>query len=695
MARDPYKYFRPEARELVDQFARGVLELEKGEGGAGAAAVQKLLRVAHTLKGAARVVKQSEIANRAHAIEDALAPFRDTAQGIAREQIDAILAHLDGISSQLGTLAPAETAPDPAQAAQGNHGARPEPEDSRRTVRADIAETDAVLDGVAEAHALLNSLRGSAQDVRQARHLAELLQAQLAPLAVAERGRQSAGASRRLGLVEDLCRKFGGVERSLATTIDQMDRELRQLRDAAERLRLVSAGSLFIALERTARDTAHALGKRVAFEGMGGDIRLDAHVIETLQGALIQIVRNAVAHGIEPEAERAAAGKPAVGRLSIHVARRGRRIVFECRDDGRGVDLEAVRRVALQRGMHAQAASELDAQALVRMLLRGGISTSKTVTAVSGRGVGLDIVREAVERLGGDVVVATRTGAGTTIELVVPPSLASMEALIIETGGAGGTATITSLPLDAVRSTLRLPASEISCGSPGAAILYQQKAIPFIPLATALERTPWSPARSWTAVIVAGAQGMAAVGVDRLLGTGRIVARPLPHHVTSSPIVVGASLDADGNPQLVLDPDGLVAAAQQGGPARLDARPPGRPILVVDDSLTTRMLEQSILESAGYEVDVAVSAEEALEILRHKRYALILVDVEMPGMDGFSFIERIRSDAVMHEIPAILVTSRASPEDLQRGRDVGAHGHIVKSEFDQAELLAMIGPLMR
>jgi two-component system chemotaxis sensor kinase CheA len=690
MAQDPYKYFRPEARDLVDQFARGVLELEKGEGSA--AAVQRLLRVAHTLKGAARVVKQSEIANRAHAIEDALSPFRDATQSIAREQIDAILEHLDGISSQLVTLAPAEAAQDSAPGAQGPQGFRPEPEDGRRTVR---AETDAVLDGVAEAHALLNGLRGSAQEVEQARHLAELLQAQLAPLAAADHGRQSGGASRRLGLVEELCGKFGGIERSLAATIDQMDRELRQLRDAAERLRLVSAGSLFIALERTARDTARALGKRVAFEGKGGDIRLDSHVIETVQGALIQIIRNAVAHGIESEGERVAAGKPPAGRVSVHAARRGRRIVFECRDDGRGVDLEAVRRVALQRGMLDRTAKELDAQELVRMLLRGGISTSKTVTAVSGRGVGLDVVREAVERLGGDVVVRTSPDVGTTIELVIPPSLASMEALIIETEGAGGVATTISLPLDAVRSTLRVPASEISCGSPGAAILFERKAIPFIPLATALDRTPWSPARSWTAVIVAGAEGIAAVGVDRLLGTGRIVARPLPYLVTASPIVVGASLDADGNPQLVLDPDELVTAAQRGGPARLDTRTPGRPILVIDDSLTTRMLEQSILESAGYDVDVAVSAEEALEILRHKRYALVLVDVEMPGMDGFTFIERIRADPVLHDVPAVLVTSRASPEDLQRGRDVGAHGHIVKSEFDQAELLAMIKPLMR
>src|SRR5580700_5094781 len=172
MAQDPYKYFRPEARELVDQFARGVLELEKS--GSSAAVVQRLLRLAHTLKGAARVVKQSEIANRAHAIEDALTPFRDSTDGIAREQIDLILGHLDEISGHIVTLVPAESAELPARGKSRS-------EEIPRTVRADVAETDAVLDGVAETHALLNGLRGAAQRVEQARHLADLLLTQLAP----------------------------------------------------------------------------------------------------------------------------------------------------------------------------------------------------------------------------------------------------------------------------------------------------------------------------------------------------------------------------------------------------------------------------------------------------------------------------------------------------------------------------------
>ena len=688
MAQDPYKYFRVEARDLLDQFAKGVLELERN--GINTALMQRLLRLAHTLKGAARVVKQLEIADRSHAIEDVLSPLRDSTGAVARAEIDIILSHLDEIGGRVNLLFPAETAERPVedQAIRDDvpRGSGP------RTVRADVAEMDTVLDGIAETRTLLNGLRGAAREVEEVRHLADLLSAQLAPHGAANHGRQSGRSQQHLfAIAEELRRKFSGVDRRLVSTIDQMDRELRQLHDGAEQLRLVSVDSLFTVLERTARDTAQALSKQVSFEASGGGIRLDSHVIETVQDALIQLIRNAVAHGIEPPSERKAAAKPAAGQVTVDVTRRGRRVVFACRDDGRGVDMEAVRRVALQRGLIDPKAKQGNAEALIRTLLHGGISTSKTVTDVSGRGIGLDVVRAAVERLGGEVVVRTGPGVGTTFELVVPPSLASMEALNVEADGSGN---VMAIPLDAVRNTLRVGTADISHGSSGASVLYEQAAIAFIPLSTVLDGTRWSVNRNWNAIVVAAAEGLAAVGVERLLGTARIVVRPLPEGLPVNPVVVGASLDSDGNPQLVLDPAGLVTAAQRGGASGLDAVPSKRPILVVDDSLTTRMLEQSILESAGYEVDVALSGEEALDIVRRKRYAVILVDVEMPGMDGFSFIERIRADLALRDIPAILVTSRAEPEDRQRGRDVGAQGYIGKGEFDQAELLTTIKALI-
>jgi two-component system chemotaxis sensor kinase CheA len=226
-------------------------------------------------------------------------------------------------------------------------------------------------------------------------------------------------------------------------------------------------------------------------------------------------------------------------------------------------------------------------------------------------------------------------------------------------------------------------------------VVYAGTAVPFIALHRALDvraAVPRSP-RAWSVIIVESARGLAAFGVDRLLGTRDVLVRPISKLATAAPVVAGACFDAEGNPQVVLDPDGLVAGAQREevGDTEPAAAPPS--LLVIDDSLTTRMLEKSILESAGFDVDTANSGEEALERVRQKSYALFLVDIEMPGIDGFTFIERIRSDPSLCDVPAILVTSRDAAEDRQRGDLVGAQGYLVKSAFNQAELLGRIRQL--
>jgi len=405
----------------------------------------------------------------------------------------------------------------------------------------------------------------------------------------------------------------------------------------------------------------------------------------------VQAVRNAVAHGIESEAERASAGKPPEGRVVLEVIRRGSRVSFACRDDGRGVDLEAVRRTAQRRGALPAHAGELGAQETLRLLLRGGISTSGTVTTISGRGVGLDVVRDVVSRLGGEVDIRTEAGQGTTLELVVPVSLASLDAIVVEAGDQPF-----AIPVDAVRGTLRLLAGDVTRTQEGESIVLEGKVVPFAPLARSLRLATRDTGsrRAWSAVVVESGGALAAVGVDRLLGTENVVLRPLPPLARIDAAVAGASLDAEGNPQLVLDADGLLAATRRAGasaPAISRAR---APILVIDDSMTTRMLEQSILESAGYEVELATSGEEALEKARQRRYSLFLVDVEMPGMDGFTFVERSRGEPSLAGTPAVLVTSRDSLDDRLRGEAAGARAYIVKGEFDQTELLARIRTLV-
>jgi two-component system chemotaxis sensor kinase CheA len=275
--------------------------------------------------------------------------------------------------------------------------------------------------------------------------------------------------------------------------------------------------------------------------------------------------------------------------------------------------------------------------------------------------------------------------------LVVPVSLSSVEALLVEAAGA-----VCAIPLSAVRGGVRLAAGDMARTADGASIAYDNKVVAFAPLSSSLKgHGPTRLAGAHSALLVEGSAMLAAIGVDRLLGASEIVVRPLPAGAVADPMIAGVSLDAEGVPFLVLDPQGLVAATlRTGGLSQDAATVRSAPILVIDDSLTTRVLEQSILESAGYEVELATSAEEALEKVKHRRYALFLVDVEMPGMDGFSFVQKTRADPDLRAIPAILVTSRNSPEDQQRGIDVGACGYVVKGEFDQVRVLETIRELL-
>ncbi len=671
MAPDPYKYFRIEARELLEQLSRGVLDLEKS--GAAEGLVPRLLRAAHTLKGAARVVKQIEIAEHAHGIEDSLIPFRDSTVPLPREQIERLLGILDRINEQLASIS------QPLQGAESNTGARTAtPEPAARTVRADVVALDALLDGLAETHVQIGSMRKHLALLEQAGHRVNLLADQRA-------------VAQARSIAQELRTLFARLERGLAGSMDRMDRELHEVREAAEQLRLVSAGSLFTALERSARDAAELLGKSVSFESAGEQVRLDAQVLDVVQGALHQLVRNAVAHGIEAPAARVTNGKNEVGTLRLAVVRAGRRVVFRCQDDGAGMDLEAVRRTAQRRGLLTDSAQAMDVESVLRTLLRGGISTAGAVSQVAGRGIGLDVVRAAAEALNGEVNVTTAVGQGTTVELSVPASLAAIDALVVEAGGVTA-----AIPLDAVLQTLRIEDGSIARSVSGESVLHDGRVVPFVPLDQLLKGVSDAhrSSRAWSVIIVQAADAQAAIGVERLCGTAGIVLRSLPRLVPPLAILAGASLDAEGNAQMVLDPEGLIRAALSTG-AVTSAPPTSRlPVLIVDDSLTTRMLEQSILESAGFEVDMAMSGEEALEAAARKRYALFLVDVEMPGMDGFTFIERYRLDSTLRDIPAILVTSRSTADDRRRGDAVGARGYMVKSEFNQTALLDRIRQLV-
>ncbi|HEX2670445.1 MAG TPA: response regulator, partial [Polyangiaceae bacterium] len=593
---------------------------------------------------------------------------------------------VDAMRAQLQTLSEpsAEPAPAPNQPLV-------KAEEPFWAAKANSEELDVLMDGIGELNVRLAGVRDTRARIEHARNLAELLRDELATRRVQTADTDLAPLRSLAGELETL---LVTSDRQLSTNVEQAARELGQVRDAAERLRLVPVANLWGALERTARDAALALGKRVRFETSGGDVRLETELLLQVQRALLQAVRNAVAHGIESPSERTAAQKAPEGLVAIDVRRRDDRVIFRCRDDGRGLDQEAVRRSAERRGINPASLAGLDGEGLARLLLRGGISTSASVSAVSGRGIGLDLIREVAESLGGTVAMSSNAPSGTVIELALPVSLSALSALLVEVAGQ-----ILAVPLAAVRGTTSQRADEVTHTAEGESIALDGKIVPYVGLERLLtfgaaQASEVTRQANRSSVMVVADGGIVALGVERVLGIESIVARGIPELALMSVIVSGASFDADGNPRIVLSPEGLVHAARKLAAAPRPEPQPRAPILVIDDSLTTRMLEQSILESAGYEVELAVSGEEGMDKARLRKYALFLVDVEMPGMDGFTFIERTRADPELCQVPAILVTSRASAEDRERGRAVGALAHIEKREFNQTELLDRIRKLV-
>ena len=693
---DPYRYFRIEARELIEQLTQGLLSLDEEEGSA--KAVPELFRYAHTLKGAARVVGQARMAEIAHAVEDALSPFRNTGRSVPLDSVHEFLRLVGQMAEELDTLeAPAAPAPEASQSAEaGTPQVVVAPEGpSSEVVRVELERLDTLLEGLSEAVVQLGGLRGVVESLGQAQHGADSLIEQLtAPVASngspAERARW---LSRVLAVAEGMRSSLVKAGRQLGGGLGQVESELARLRDGANSLRLVPTQTLFGPLELAGRDAAASLGRQMEFHAEGGEIQIDGHVLAAVRQALLHVVRNAMDHGLETPDERRAVGKSPTGHFWLKVQRRGGRVSFRCEDDGRGVDLGRVRQVAVERGVvTAQEADALDEQGLLQLVFQPGFSTARAVSEVSGRGVGLDVVRDTVRRLKGDVHLTSRLGQGACITLEVPLTLASLEVLGVEAGGHR-----LLVPLEALSGAIHMPAEAVSWTGARASLSHGGQVLPFLALSDAMGFTSGAQRpRTWSVLVLdAGSAGRAAVGVEKLLGISRRVSRPLPTTVPHLPLVAGASFDEQGMPLLLLDTAGLVRLVRAGsasGPPQVRTQRKHR-ILVVDDSVTTRMLEKSILEAAGYEVELGASGEEGVEKALRGGHSLLIVDVEMPGMTGLDVTRRLRATPSLQSLPILMVSSLATDEDKRRGREAGVSAYIVKGEFQQHGFLETVARL--
>ncbi len=677
MATDILHYFRIEAQELVSELAQGMIDLDRDPGDR--AAIRRLFRTAHTLKGASQVVCQPGLAGLAHAIEELLSAFRDGNDPVPAALLREALQLVTQMEMQVATLDRSPHEPDPKVPA------RP-PAAPYETMRVELKELDALLAALSELEVQIAGFQRPEECLVDARRIVDMLGIHLH---TGSSGGAYAGpeADRHLlTLVDDLARALDRCHVTLQTSRDRTATEVTLLHDRAQRMRLIPTSVLLSTLERAARDAGQMLGKPVSVTSNGGHLHLDSHILETLKDALLQIVRNAVVHGIESAAGRAAAGKSAAGQIRLSVERRDGGVALTCSDDGAGLDIDGIGVAAMRRGLlPPNEGASLTLTSAVELLCAGGISTRVAADMLSGRGIGFNVVNAAVERLFGRLGVQSERGQGTSVEIYVPVSLTAVRSLKVEAGGLAAW-----IPIDAVARAVRVPAGEVVGTAHDRVVTDAGETLPYLALHDVLESpVPARPGGTETMILLQAGGRRIALGVDRIIGVRDILARPMGSELTSNGLVGATTLDPSGLPELVLEPRRIVEMAPVlAPPARRNEE--RLPILIVDDCATSRLVEREILQAAGYEVDLADTGEEGLRRAKRRAYGAFIVDVEMPGMDGFEFVARIHAHPLLTQTPCFLVTSRSAAAYRRRGEEVGVAGYVLKGELMRGDFLEQL-----
>lgn len=716
--------FITEAREWIGRMNQGLLALEARP--EDREAFRSVLRDAHTLKGASKMMGLGKIGSLAHRMEDVLVAVEEKERPIAGDLADLFFEALDSLSElvdgvargddetdvdgllhRLGaaareaTAAPPEAVPpSPGEGQKPEPGLRRGPEMAGGTIRVGLEKLDRLANFAVEM--AVGRMRA----------------------AEARRGLQEALALGRVGL-----RHWAGLREVLAQAatgeraveaIRQVESWNRDLRDALQRaweeleevriqhdllatelrhqvlgIRMQSLGVVFETFPRAVRDLAREFGKEVELSITGGEVELDRRIIEVLGEPLLHLIRNALDHGLEAPPVRQAAGKPARGRLAIRAWEKGNRVVVEVEDDGAGIDPAVLRETAVRRGVlrpeAAEALSDADALGLI---FRPGFSTSRLITDVSGRGVGMEVVQTVLDRMRGTVSVDSTPGHGTRVILDLPLSLAMLPALLVRTGDV-----TYALPASAVERVARFQPEELQSLEGRRAARLEGETIPLVELAGLLGVPCDRPeGGAVTAVLLRAGTRRVGFLVDEVLDEGEVVLKELGPFLGKVDVVAGATVLGSGEVVLILDPGTLIRLAR-GAPVAAPGRPaapaatPAR-LLVVEDSLIARDLERTILESAGFQVEAAVDGVDALEKLGTGDFDLIITDIEMPRMDGFELLGRIRAQERTRGLPVIVVTNREKAEDKRRGMELGADAYILKASFNQASLLETIQRLI-
>ncbi len=464
-----------------------------------------------------------------------------------------------------------------------------------------------------------------------------------------------------------------------------------ELEEGIRNVRLLPLSQIFNLFPRLVRDLARELDKEIYFVVEGGETAADKRILEELKDPLMHMLRNAIDHGIELPHEREKSGKTRVASIRLRAYQTANNVMVELQDDGRGLNIPAIKAIALKRRLHSEdELAAMSREQLHLLIFAPGFSTSAMVTDVSGRGVGMDVVRINIERLKGSIRVQSEPGKGTTFTIRLPSTLATTRVLLVTVAGRPY-----AIPVEWVQTIVRVTRSQIFSIEGRQTIVLDNRALPIVRLSSLLELPPGTPNDAEIYVILEVGEERFGVQVDGLVDEQEVMLKPLGALLKRVRNVSGVTILGAGEICMVLNAHDLAKAAlhlaKHHAPAlalpESAADAPRKVILLAEDSITTRTQEKRILESAGYEVVTAVDGADAFQKLSSRDFDAVVSDVEMPNMDGLTLAARIRENPRYTELPIVLVTSLASDDDKRRGIEVGANAYITKGTFEQKILV--------
>jgi two-component system sensor histidine kinase and response regulator WspE len=740
-----FDLFRSEAEQHCGALADGLIRLERDAHDP--SLVEPLMRAAHSIKGAARIIGLDVAVSLAHAMEDCLVRIQKGQERPGPARVDDLLKGADlllalsrrsdeadaraWLQDQSGMVhalcasfaspeqsarsgaAPAPAAPPnqaPDAGVQASAAAPPRAEDPT-PAPAPLAPSPAP--GPQGASVLISSgtldalLRLSGEALVEGRRLERLGDLVRRAQRSLQRMRDAASSGADDPSATALRDAAAEMARTLSTLADRVTATSRRGADIGTTLhakaleaRMRPFRDACAALPRTVRDLARSLGKSVRLEISGEHVSVDRDILRQLEAPLGHLVRNCIDHGIEPSADRIAAGKPAEGTLRIEARHHAGSLLVSVGDDGRGIDRARLRARIVERKLSpADIVGSLDDAELLDFLFLPGFSTASAVTDVSGRGVGLDVVRSMAHGVGGSVEVRSHEGRGTTFSMRLPVTLSVVRAAMVSIAGEPF-----ALPLARLERIDRVARSSVETVEGRATVRIADQAVGLVQASALLELGEADPAGESLAVVsIAARDRLCGLVVDDFLGEDDLVIRALDPRLGKVPHVSAASLRDNGDLLLMLDADDLVQSALQllgEGRIRGAARPAAptgstrrRRVLVVEDSITVREVERQMLQREGYEVDVAVDGVDGWNALQRGGYDIVLSDVDMPRMNGIDFIRTLRGDPRFAAIPVIIVSYKDRAEDREAGLAAGATAYLTKGSFHDRSLVATVADL--